>query len=456
MKPLSKEQLELLWSKGRLSYLLRPEQLRFKSEIERPDKQLIVANVSRRWGKSYSTTLFCIEQALRTKQKIRFAAAYQTDLVEFIMPAFHQILNDCPAHLKPEYVRTRSTWEFKNGSEIKLVGLDRTPNGLRGNSINIIIIDEAGFVSDLKYLYSSVIVPATAKQKNIKIVMISTPPASPEHAFVEMMEKAKTQPNGYYLCLTIDDISDLDPEEKERLLNEVGGRESAAAQREFFCRVIVDTNRAIAPSFTQNHLTRSCADHISWKLFGDIGGVRDKSVFIRAGYDHDLGKVVLRDELVFDPGTTTQEIVNKVKSTYPGLALVLDAPGQLRIDFSSLGLPASFPQKDEFDAGLLLLNTHFHNNKLVVHEDCGLLIRTLEGGLLNKTRTDYERTIALGHADAVAAAIYALRGVDRQTDLRPTKFKNPEDTHRPASMRRDKNDDTSHWLYQLFNTGGDW
>jgi hypothetical protein len=454
MNNLNKEQLGLLWSGGMLDYLLRPEQLRFKSEIERPDKQLIVANVSRRWGKSYSSVVYCMEQALRSKQKIRFAAAYQTDLVEFILPAFHQILADCPEHLKPEYIRSRSTWEFKNGSEIKLVGLDRSPNGLRGNAISIIVLDECGFVADLKYIYTSIIVPATAKQKNIKIIMISTPPQSPEHAFVEMMEKAQTQPNGYYLCLTIDDISDLDPAEKERLLNEVGGKDSAAAQREFYCKVIIDTNRAIAPSFSRAHVTTQEFEHISWRLFADSGGVQDKTSFLRVGYCHDTGKVIFRDELFFDRGTNTQQIVSKVKEVYPGLGLTMDMAGQLRVDYSSMDLPAASPMKDDFEAGLLLLNTSFHNNKVLIHEDCKMLIRTLEGGLLNKARTDYERTQALGHADAVAAAIYALRGVDRVTDLRPSKHK-PGTTIWKPSMMSDQV--SGHPLAQLnFGNQSDW
>ncbi|MGJ8496011.1 hypothetical protein ACSFB1_12545, partial [Glaesserella parasuis] len=92
----------------------------------------------------------------------------------------------------------------------------------------------AGFIANLKYQYTTVIIPATAKQKNIKIIVISTPPESPEHYFVEMITKAQTQSNGYYLCLTIDDISDLEPSERKRLLDEVGGEHSTTAQREFF------------------------------------------------------------------------------------------------------------------------------------------------------------------------------------------------------------------------------
>lgn len=411
---------QILWRSGVLSWKLRSEQKHFKDEIENHNKQLIVGNISRRWGKSFTLVLFSTEQALRTKQKIRYAAAFKTDLEEFILPAFETILEDCPEDLRPKYIASKQEWRFKNGSVIKLVGLDKNPNGLRGNAINIIILDEAGYIANLKYQYTTVIIPATAKQKNIKIIVISTPPESPEHYFTELINKAALQDNGYYLELTIDDISDLDPAERKRLLDEVGGEDSPTAQREFFCKIRVDTTRAIAPSFSREHVKSFTPQHVNWQIFGDAGGVRDKTVFLQVGYDHESGLVVFLNELSFDPGTPTSKIVDAFTKKYSNnRALTLDAPGQLLIDYSSLGLPATLPPKDDFAAGLLLLNNAFHQCKAVINPECPLLIRTLEGGLLNKKRSDYERSEALGHCDAAAAAIYALRAVDKVTDLRP-------------------------------------
>lgn len=416
-----------LWRRGSLTWKLRPEQRLFKAEIEKAGKQLVVGNISRRWGKTFTLVTYALEQALREKQRIRYGAAYQTDLEEFILPAFEIILADCPDYLRPVYIRSRSAWVFKNGSEIKLAGLDKKPNGLRGNAIQIIILDEAGFISNLKYQYTSVIIPATAKQKNIKIIVISTPPESPEHYFVQLIDKAETQANGYYLCLTIDDISDLDPAERQRLLDEVGGEHSPTAQREFFCKIQVDATRAIAPSFVATRHVRDFETEvdpelIKWGLVGDAGGVRDLTAFLEVGYSHDTGLIYIRDELWSAPGTPTTAVLAAYKTRWPDWAsrsLVLDAPGQLLVDYGAAGLPASLPPKDDFHAGLLLLNTAFHNDRVVVHPRCKLLIRTLEGGMLNRQRTDYERTEALGHCDAAAAAIYALRCVDRRTDLRP-------------------------------------
>jgi hypothetical protein len=129
------------------------------------------------------------------------------------------------------------------------------------------------------------------------------------------------------------------------------------------------------------------------------------------------------------------------------LSLILDASGQLLIDYSAQGLPASLPQKDEFNASLLLLNTSFHNNDVVIHPDCQLLIRTLEGGLLNKTRTDYERSEALGHADAAAACIYALRGIDKVSDIRPQISRMTHHIH-PNQQRNNAHADRIRRMFQ--------
>jgi hypothetical protein len=414
----AEEARQLLWERGELSWKLRVEQKLLKRLLDDAPTDLAVFNISRRFGKSTTCALFSVEQALKKRQRILYCTAFRTDLENFITPIFEWVLSDCPEHLRPVFNASKKEYQFPNGSVIRLVGLDKNANALRGNNIDICIIDEAAFVTKLEYIYRSVIVPATMKRK-FKLIFPSTPPESPEHFWAkELVEKAKEK--GTYIHLTIDDISDLPASERKRLLDEVGGEQSATAQREFFGRMIVDVSRAVAPSFIASaHVRDVDPQHVKWGLFGDTGGVRDLTVFLKAGWCHVLGKKVFRDELVFPPGTPTSEIVAAVKAKWPGLSLTLDASGQLLIDYSAAGLPAMLPQKDEFNASLLLLNTSLHNEEVLIHPDCRLLIRTLEGGLLNRTRTDYERTEALGHCDAAAAFIYALRGIDRLTDLRP-------------------------------------
>lgn len=414
----------VLWRHGRLEYLLRPEQQKLRDLLEKAPTDLAVFNIARRFGKSTTCVVFCNEQALRKTQRILYSTAFLSDLENFLCPIFEWCLQDCPDSLRPVWKASKKEYHYKNGSVIKLIGLDKNPNALRGNNIDILVVDEAGFVTKLAQLYRSVIVPATMKRK-FKLIFPSTPPESPEHFWAaELVPKA--QDRNSYIHLTIDDISDLPSEERKRLLDEVGGEHSSTAQREFFGCIQVDSTRSVAPSFTKDHVQalEFNPDHIKWQLFGDTGAV-DKTVFLEAGYSHEIGKTIFRSELTFPTGTPTSIIVQGVKDKWGnGLSLTLDATEQLRIDYSSLGLPASFPKKDDFGAGLLLLNNELHNHRFVILPECKLFIRTLEGGLLTPNRNDYTRTESLGHCDYAATAIYALRGVDKQTDLRPQQDPN--------------------------------
>lgn len=407
-----------LWKLGMLSWKLRPEQKRLRDLLEAAPTDMCVFNISRRFGKSTTCCLFAVEQALRKKQKVLYSTAYLSDLETFITPIFEWVLSDCPEDLRPVWKASKKEFHFRNGSLIKLIGLDRNANSLRGNNIDVIIVDEAAFVTKLEYLYKSVIVPATMKRK-FKLIFPSTPPESPEHFWSkELIPKSRLK--DAYAEMTIDEISDLSEEEKQRLLDEVGGKDSPTAQREFYCKIIVDVTRAIAPSFKEEiHVGEFEIDNIKWDLFGDSGGIKDKTVFHEVGYSHETGLIYFRSELYFDNQTPSSTIISSVKETWENRTITLDAAGQLLIDYSSLGLSCGLPQKDDFGAGLLLINNHFHLNRVLIHPRCKLLVQTLKGGLLNKHRTDYERSETLGHCDAVASAIYAIRGVDKITDLRP-------------------------------------
>jgi len=393
--------------------------------IDKAGRELVVPNIARKIGKTTTCSVYSIEQALLKKQHIRYATAFLTDLKEFLCPIFDMILADCPESLRPSFHQSAKEYRFKNGSVIKLVGLDKNRNGLRGNIIDVLIVDEAAFVANLEYLYRSVIIPAT-KDRPFKLIFPSTPPESPEHFWAkELVPKA--QARNTYMEMTLDADKSLSAEERKRLLDESGGEFGPTAQREYFCKIIVDVTRAICSTFkaaNSVHVAPVISDHVKWMLFGDSGGVKDKTVFLEVGFCHAIGKILFKDELAFDRGTATGIITDAVKAKWPnGLTLILDAPGQLLIDYSALGLPAALPAKDDFSAGLLLLTNAFHNDGAVIDPKCGLLIRTLSNGLLNKTRTDYERSDALGHCDAAAAAIYALRCVDKTTDLRPKPSK---------------------------------
>lgn len=411
-----------LWRMGDIASwkLQKPHRIEIKELLDRAGRELIVLNIARKGWKTTTCSLFCIEQAIKTKQHIRVATAFLSDLQAFLLPIFDFLLNDCPKDMEPVFKESKKEYRFKNGSVIKLVGLDKNRNGLRGNIIDILVVDEAAFVKNLEYLYKSVIIPAT-KERPFKLIFPSTPPESPEHFWASVLvQKAKER--GTYIEQTIDADKDLDPIERQRLLDEVGGEHSPTAQREFFCKIIVDATRAVAPSFSaERHVAPFEEDHIYWMVFCDMGGVIDLHAYHKIGWSHDLRKVLFAQELTFQTMTPSPIMIAAVQEKWPGLPVIMDKPGQTGIDLSAAGMPTAdvIKIKDGFGAGIAYLNTHLHNDQVLIHPDCALLIRNLEGGLLTPSRLDHERTPHFGHNDHVACMIYGLRGVDKTRDLRP-------------------------------------
>ena len=420
-----------LWSRGELSWKLRPEQVRLKAELEKPAVQLAVFNVSRRFGKTFTLVLYCIEQALRSNQRIRYGAAFLSELEEFIIPAFEFILYDCPSHLKPTYVKSKKTFTFPNGSQIKFVGLDKNPNGLRGNALNIIIIDEAAFVANLKKIHTSVIIPATMKQTNIKVVFISTPPESPSHYFAsELIYKAQTKANGYYICLTIDDISDLDPEERLRVLEEVGGADSITARREFFCEIIVDEQRAVLPEFTRD-VEKATVKAVERPQFFDHYvaldvGFKDATAALFGYYDFPNAAIVIEDEYLVNKATTdviANGLITKEKNLYGekvplkrvsdhDLRLIEDLRVHHKLYFSQT-------EKKEKEKAINQLRMLLKSKRIIIHPRCVHLIAQLRAVVWNKTFTSFDRDAANSHFDLIDALIYFTRAVQQNRNPTP-------------------------------------
>lgn len=221
-----------LWLRGNLSWKHHAAQKALDETFRNAQGQLFVGNCSRQWGKSYWAVTKAIEVCLKNpKSQVRYGAAFQSDLVDFIIPAFEKIIDDAPASVKPRKVG--NFYVFPNGSRIKLVGLDKNPNGLRGNTLDLIIIDECGFVGNLDYIYKSVIIPATLHRPNCKIIFISTPPSTPAHAFVDYVQKAESE--GSYVKLDIFSNPLITPDDIDRMAKEMGGRDSTTFRRECLC-----------------------------------------------------------------------------------------------------------------------------------------------------------------------------------------------------------------------------
>lgn len=432
-----KQAKDILWSRGNLSWKLHEGQKVIDRAFLQVSKKLFVGNCSRRYGKTYWAVVKAIETAIKNKTKSIVATAFNTDLQEFILPAFDEVLKDCPKHLQPTYNRSNHKYTFKNGSTIKLVGLDRKPNGLRGNALNgVIVLDEAGFISNLAKLYSSVIVPATM-YTNAKIILISTPPTSPDSDFKTMCDKAMAE--GSYVKLTIHENPMVTPEMVQEYRQEC--LTESDFKREYECDFVIDENSSIIPEFDfSKHTYQGIASrdefykHYRRYTCFDIGVV-DETAFIYAYFDFKQQKLFVESESKLQGKDVTTDSINDKLNEHPdysspfrtiadnnNLILVQD----LNVRFGKTVIPV---KKDSLYAMVSELRWMFKQDKIQISDSCKNLIKQLSSGVWNKDKTQFARQNG-HHNDCIAALIYLVRSLQEYDNPVPV-------THGFTSSRHD-------------------
>jgi len=423
------------WYRNDLDFKLHAAQKVLQETFNEARGQLFVANCSRQWGKSYWAVKIAIETALKNpKAQIRYGAAFQTDLEEFIIPAFEKILEDCPQELKPKYNAQKSAFLFRNGSRIKLVGLDKRPNGLRGNTLDLIIIDECGFVGNLDYIYKSIIVPATLHRPNCRIILISTPPSTPAHPFVEYVQKAEIE--GSYVVLDIYSNPLISEGDIERMAKELGGKESTAFQRECLCRFVVEGDLAIIREWDDKYIEEVQRD----EYFGyydlytsmDMGRI-DFTALIFGHYNIRRAALVIEDELTLHGPTWTtvtlkdailqkerelwfDEKAKEAKKVFRRIAdnnnphLILDLASIHNLSFIET-------TKESLEAMVNEVRFMVADGRIIVHPRCKLLIGCLKYGIWDEKRREFARSKVYGHFDHLAALIYLVRNLAKDKKI---------------------------------------
>lgn len=417
------ELIKNLWYRGVLVWKLHLGQLVLEEAYQNSlgKSKLFVADCSRQLGKSTWAAIKCVETALqRPKAKIRIATAFLSDLEQFIMPAFEFALDGCPPELEPKWNSQKYEYRFRNGSKIRLVGLDKKPNGLRGNRLDLVIIDEAGYVARLDYLYKFVLIPATTHVPTAKLIFCSTQPESPDHDFVKYCDKAESLE--CYVKLDVYKNPLLTKDIIDELAKECGGYNSTAFRREYLCERIVESERAIIPEF--NYLVHVASNipgpyHNFWYRLESIdSGVRDMTACLFAYYDFERSKLFIEDEFAIKGSDVTTRNINKLvreKETLlnyhnvyrrvadnDNLILLQDLGTEYNLHFT----PTS---KDELAAMVNKVRIWFSQRKIEIHPRCEKLIGALKAGIWNKKKIEFERSEVHGHFDLIASLIYLVR-----------------------------------------------
>lgn len=431
--------------RGDLSWMLWDQQLPIYDAIRGlpagVDEYVVLC--ARQYGKSHLGVLLAVEDAIRNRDRCILIIGPDTKQTKDIVnPRMRRI-----QRLLPEGLLVQSKSENKwiiyhdlNGSkqsdfsEIVIGGMNENSSSQRGKTVQTIYVEEVVESSPDDYLESlrSDLGPALTHSKNGKIIFLTTLPKVPDHPFItDTLAGARL--NQALAVFTIDDNTALTAQQKEACIRRCGGVETDDYKREYLCMVIRDASTVVVPAYDEARHVKLINEPAfsTWCIMADWGGTRDYTVGLLYTYDYLRNKILVKEEFMFTENTSTKVIWPRIeaweKQKQVGIDWIrADAPGQTLVDLAELTKRMiSLPNKEDWQAAINHLNVVFASDTIEIDPSCTFLRESLRSGTFNKQRNDFARTKALGHCDAIAALMYAVRHFSKDNPY-PQKSINSE------------------------------
>ncbi len=472
---------EKLWNIGELYWKLNDVQRQIKETVDTDTTKTSVVVVSRRTGKTWWLVIEALMQCLKQPDSVvKFLFPQQRDAKTNILPLMRAITEDCPAELKPVFNSQDKTFNFPNGSQIQLAGSNSNNiENIRGGFAHLCLVDESGFITDLKYAIRSVLSP-TIRTTGGRIIMASTPSRSPDHEFItEFMIPYKAA--GRLKIFTIWD----NPNFTEAIIAEIIaeyplGVKDPDFMREYLCEIAIDKEAAVCAEFYENkeaivfndESDMQVPEFLDFYVGGDIGYV-DLTVMLFGYYDFRNAQIVITDELVMNgPVMTTLELAKNIKlkeklrfqkGTFDAepYMRVMDNDLKLINDLRQLHDLGFLPTRKDNKAGAINeMKIWMQQGRIKIHERCTHLIYHLEYGQWNKSRSDFKRLadspdkkIQGGHVDAIPALYYLIRNIHTHRNPYPDGYgyKITENTHMSQKFMRKNGSEGAEFMAKLLN-----
>jgi hypothetical protein len=425
-----------LWHRGVLAYKLKEHQYDLYSFIAEPPGKKAVCAVARQFGKSFVALLVAVETCLRKKNaRVSVVAPTAKMLRGILLPNMSKLLLDCPSELKPRFSSIDNCYTFPNGSTLRLDGADSgNADSLRGRANDLVIIDEAAFVSELRALIYDIVLPSFLTTDG-RLVVVSTPPKTPGHFFVELAREAELA--GSYLRRTIQDNSSVTPAQRARWAEEVGGETSTAWRREYEVEFVVDEDSAVVPEFSDALVAPTKPAEFEHRLVSmDVGFSPDPTAVLFGYYDFRRACLVIQDELLIRR-MRTDVLADQLRQTEKDLwshvepySRVSDVDLIVLNDLSSIhGIHFAPTSKDLKEAMVNELRMWAKSGRIQVDPRCVNLIHQLKTAIWASNRRVFDRTDSGGHFDLVDALIYMVRNAPTTSNPYPQNVGVSHHTH---------------------------
>jgi hypothetical protein len=412
-----------MWHQGDLSYKLWDQQKPIHETVKNLplNSNTIVMLCARQFGKSVLGCLLAIEDCLNNDNvSVMIVAPEIKHCRSIVNPRMKMLTADAPLTMV-SFTKSEDRWAIGT-SEIILGGFDVQNAGrIRGKTLHKIYIEELVDSDPDSYMDSlrSDLAPALTHSKNPQMIYLTTLPKIPDHPFITQTIP-DSQLDGAFFKFTIKDNKKLSEAQYRTCVRLCGGEDSVEFLREYMCEFVRDQSITVIPYFSEHHVKNFVLPlETRYFIAIDFGGVRDKTVALLLTYDFFNNKHLIVDERVFKANTPTDEIVDELWRLESGFTIeqrVSDSSGQHLIDLNETHeYQVIMPNKTDWKASVNQMSVLFSLNQILIHPRCQFLIQSCRSGTFNKQRTDFERTAALGHCDALAALMYGIRAVNLES-----------------------------------------
>lgn len=310
-----RETCDALWRLGELSWLLDEHQRVRIYDHYRDWESSRAANggdggASRIWmldagrqvGKTFTIDLIKVEDCLRKPgSKHLLASAEEIALKEFVLPNIETIIATAPDDIRPKFVAHRNgmkaAYYFANGSILKLVGIDKNVDGLRGPRLDGAAISEAGFVRHLKRAINGIIYPQFQRVPGATLILESSAPSEPDHDF-DVVFRPSCERRNAYVFLTIEDNTALDPATREEFVAAAREIDPVDAQREYYGVRVRNPRSTVFTAFDRSrHVLEADPPRRQYgiALTAMDPGQRHQYGMLWSRYDHIDSRVIIED-----------------------------------------------------------------------------------------------------------------------------------------------------------------
>lgn len=446
------------WEDGSLEPGLRPVQVPVYHDIKaqlwgdggylKPEgkQRRYVLKCHRRLGKSDVSGRIASELCVaREDGRVYWAAETGKQAGKIVSQVMPAILRHCPENLRPRWYKSDGMWVWpKTESQIHLAGCEDEAKAdrLRGDGADLFIIDEAGSIAPLLYVYRSIALWMVADRGG-RIIMPSSPAKSPGHPFTLYGIEAESGRGGYARRTVYD--SKWPQDLIDELAEECGGTDTTAWRREAMAEDVVDEERAIVSEFTkyedQNYRDVERPQYFFPTTVMDVGH-SPSLTFVGFGY-YDFAKdiVVIEDELEIARVRTdvlAEQGMRKERELWNAYFEQMRDELPFRDDLHSVQTRSSdvapillgdmedrhgwawgTVRKDDNEAAIQAMRVRAKRGGYAISSRCPRLRAHLKAGIWNRARTNYEFMDGFGHFDGVDMLKYFTRMVDTTTNPWP-------------------------------------